>query len=97
MVETILEGQSQVQQESQPGESENAHHWKIDSPHGPTLWGVCINCKAQKEFSNDLPGYDFRDLNKIGRDSSVEETYGINGRYGSRISHDDDPDEQYFD
>ncbi len=29
-----------------------AHHWRIESPQGPTSLGVCIKCKAKRSFPN---------------------------------------------
>ncbi len=30
------------------------HHWKIESPTGPTSRGVCQRCGAQREFVNHM-------------------------------------------
>jgi hypothetical protein len=32
-----------------------SHHWIIESPNGPTSWGICKFCGARKEFNNYLP------------------------------------------
>ena len=37
------------------GEASCSHHWVIESPNGPTSWGVCKYCGARKEFNNHLP------------------------------------------
>ena len=29
------------------------HHWIIESPDGPTSFGICKHCGVVKEFSND--------------------------------------------
>ena len=31
------------------------HYWIIESPNGPTSWGVCKYCGAKREFNNYLP------------------------------------------
>lgn len=37
-----------------------AHHWRIDTPNGATSAGVCIECGAQREFSNSIKeDYEF--------------------------------------
>lgn len=28
------------------------HHWLIESPKGPTSWGMCKHCGRRREFSN---------------------------------------------
>jgi len=33
------------------------HHWIIESVDGPTSWGLCKNCGAEKEFLNYSPDY----------------------------------------
>jgi hypothetical protein len=32
-----------------------SHHWVIESPNGPTSWGMCKYCGAKREFQNYLP------------------------------------------
>ena len=34
---------------------ECSHHWIIGSPDGPTSWGQCKHCGAEKEFLNACP------------------------------------------
>jgi len=34
---------------------ECSHHWIIESPDGPTSWGQCKHCGAEKEFLNARP------------------------------------------
>jgi len=31
------------------------HHWLIETPHGPTSWGICKHCGERREFSNASP------------------------------------------
>ena len=26
------------------------HHWLLDPPDGPTVWGICKKCGAKREF-----------------------------------------------
>lgn len=33
------------------------HHWRIESPNGPTSRGVCRRCGAVREFHNSVPGF----------------------------------------
>jgi hypothetical protein len=28
------------------------HHWLIETPHGPTSWGICKHCGERREFNN---------------------------------------------
>ena len=27
------------------------HHWKIETPDGPTAWGTCKKCNERHEFA----------------------------------------------
>ena len=38
--------------ESVSGDVKCGHHWLIESPHGPTSWGICKHCGDRREFSN---------------------------------------------
>ena len=31
-----------------------AHWWMIESPSGPSSWGVCRHCKEKRKFYNSL-------------------------------------------
>jgi hypothetical protein len=44
------------------------HYWIIESPNGPTSWGVCKYCGKRKEFKNYLPYPSWDE----GRSQSVE-------------------------
>ncbi|KKN75621.1 hypothetical protein LCGC14_0378590 [marine sediment metagenome] len=32
------------------------HNWTIETPSGPTSWGVCQVCGQVREFKNSIPG-----------------------------------------
>ena len=40
--------------------SDCRHHWKIESPNGPTSRGECVLCGEEGEFKNSIPisGWD---------------------------------------
>ncbi len=46
----ILEADS----DKQDSAADCRHHWLIESPNGPTSWGICKYCGARKEFKNYL-------------------------------------------
>ncbi|MDE2837333.1 MAG: hypothetical protein OXL97_07480 [Chloroflexota bacterium] len=37
--------------EAEPG---CAHHWAIESPNGPTSYGICKRCGETREFRNSI-------------------------------------------
>lgn len=42
----------------------HAHHWRIETPNGPTSPGVCA-CGEQREFRNDHMGDEFASMRQV--------------------------------
>ena len=59
-----------------------AHHWDIAASDGPTSAGVCLNCKATKEFANHIS------LDKIYGKQSVRLPHSLTNRVNAQIEGD---------
>jgi hypothetical protein len=55
-----------------------SHHWIIESPKGPTSWGICKYCGAIKEFMNYLPFSQWEE----GKSTQVKLPGKKNSKYG---------------
>ncbi len=37
-----------------PESANGGHHWAIESPNGPTSFGICRRCGDRREFKNSI-------------------------------------------